>query len=321
MNARRFAGVIMLLALLAPLLSNDVPLVACVAGQWHFPAVADWFGAASAPPFDGLWRQWHASLPADSVDWACMPPWPHGPYEAVLTRADQAPSLAHPLGTDALGRDMLARLLHGARSSVGGGAIAVLLSMGIGVLLGGLAGLRRGWCDVVVLRLIEVFLCFPSLVLLLFGAAFFGDSWIALIVVMAGVFWTSFARIVRGELLSLRERDFVLVARSLGVPSLQLLVGHLWPQLRSQIAVTAAFCLGTAIAAESTLSFLGLGPGAAGTSWGTMLRLGSERAHVAGWHAWLVPAVAIAGTVVLCHRLAAAVDRDSCFASRASRAS
>jgi peptide/nickel transport system permease protein len=282
--------------------------VARVAGVWRFPAVADCVGASTAPPFDDTWKRWWARLPTDSPDFAWMPPWPHGPYEVALERADEGPSVGHPLGVDAQGRDLLSRLLHGTRASVGAGAVAVALGMLVGVLLGGWAGLRRGYADALVLRLIEVFLCFPSLLLLMFGAAFFGGSWSALIVVMAAAFWTSFARVVRGQVLSLRERDYVRVARGLGVGRVRILTRHLWPQLRGQVAVTAAFCLGSAIAAESTLSFLGIGPGAAGVSWGTILRQGSERVHAAGWHAWVIPAAVIASAVLICHRL---TERDN----------
>ena len=158
--------------------------------------------------------------------------------------------------------------------------------------------------EFVVLRLVEVFLCFPSLLFLLFATAFFGDSTIGLVLVMASIFWTSFARIVRGELLSLRERDFVLVARGLGVSEWRILARHLLPQARSQIGVTAAFCMASSIVAESTLSFLGLGPGPAATSWGNMLRQGSELAHVGAWHLWVFPTAAIVAVVVTCHVLA-----------------
>ena len=131
---------------------------------------------------------------------------------------------------------------------------------------------------------------------------------------MALLFWMSFARIVRGEVLSLRERDFVMVARGLGVPLWRLLLRHLLPQVSRQVGVTAAFCLAAAIVAESTLSFLGIGPNAA-SSWGAMLRQGSEHAAEGAWHLWFFPALTIAGVVVGCHlladRLRAEVMRDN----------
>ncbi len=298
------AGTLLALALLAPLLVNDVPLAARVAGHWSFPAVADLFGKAPTGPEDLSWKQWWARLPADADDLVVMPPWPYGPEETNNALFGAPPTAAHPFGNDDTGRDLLARIVHGAHTAVLIGGTAVLLAALLGVAIGAVAGLRRGLVDMLVQRVIEVFLCFPSLLFLLFAAAFFGDSQLGLVLVMAGLFWTSFARIVRGELLSLRERDYVQVARSLGVRELRLVTHHLLPQVRSQIGVTAAFAMANAVVAEATLSFLGLGPGALTSSWGTLLQQGREHAHLGTWHLWLFPALAIVGFVVLCHVLA-----------------
>ncbi len=297
------AGAFVLIGLLAPFLANDVPLVARVDGTWHFPAVADCFGRPTAGPDDLSWKRWWSRLTVGSDDFAVMPPWPYGPLETDATRFRAGPSLSHPLGNDDTGRDVLARLVHGAGTAVRIGGAAVLLAGFVGTLLGALAGRRRGLADCLVLRLIEVFLCFPSLLFLLFATAFFGSSSLSLVVVMAALFWTSFARIVRGELLSLRERDFVLVARGLGVSEWRILTRHLLPQVKSQIGVTTAFCLATAVTAESTLSFLGLGPGAA-SSWGEMLKQGSGAAALGAWHLWLFPTAALIAVVAGCHGFA-----------------
>ncbi|HEX6811226.1 MAG TPA: ABC transporter permease [Planctomycetota bacterium] len=299
-----FGGLVLLVGLLAPLLANDVPIAARVGGRWHFPAVADCFGQASAGPDDLAWKQWWSRLPADSPDFVIMPLWPYGPIETDSARFRAAPSVAHPFGNDDTGRDVLARLVHGASTAVTIGGPAVLLAGLLGTLLGALAGFRRGWIDVLVQRLIELFMCFPTLMFLLFAASFLGDSRMGLILVMACTFWTSFARIVRGELLSLREREFVLVARGLGVGEWRLLRRHLLPLAKGQIAVTAAFCMASAVTAESTLSFLGLAPGGSTVSWGTMLRQGSELAHLGAWHLWLFPAATIVAVVACCHVLA-----------------
>ncbi|MBL8729332.1 MAG: ABC transporter permease [Planctomycetes bacterium] len=297
------AVLFVLVGLLAPFLANDVPLVARVHGTWSFPAVADCFGQSTAGPDDLSWKRWWARLPADAEDFAVMPPWPYGPLETDATRFRAGPSVAHPLGNDDTGRCVLARLVHGAGTAVRIGGAAVLLAGLVGTLLGALAGRRRGLVDFLVQRLIEVFLCFPSLLFLLFATAFFGSSSLGLVLVMAALFWTSFARIVRGELLSLRERDFVLVARGLGVSEWRILTRHLLPQVRSQIGVTAAFCLAAAIVAESTLSFLGLGAGGP-SSWGEMLRQGSTAAAMGAWHLWVFPTVAIVAVVAGCHAFA-----------------
>lgn len=300
---RLAATAFVLIGLLAPFLANDVPLVARVDGAWRFPAVADTFGVPTAGPHDLSWKQWWSRLSPDDDDFALMPPWPYGPQETDATRYRAAPSLSHPLGNDDTGRDVLARLVHGAGTAVRVGGGAMLLAGLVGTLLGALAGRRRGIADFLVLRLVEVFLCFPSMLFLLFAHAFFGGSDLALVLVIAALFWTGFARIVRGELLSLRERDFVLVARGLGVSEWRILTRHLLPQVKSQIGVTAAFCLAAAIVAESTLSFLGLGSGAA-SSWGVMLRQGSAAAALGAWHLWLFPTLAIVAVVAGCHAFA-----------------
>ena len=290
--------------LFAPVLANDVPLAARIDGVWSFPAVEDWFGSPPPGPNDLSWKQWWSRLPAQSPDVAIMPPWPYGPAETNPRLFRAAPSIGHPFGNDDTGRDVLARLVHGAGAAVRIGGAAVAIGALLGVVLGALAGYRRGLADFVVMRLVEVFLCFPTLLFLVFAAAFFGESTTGVVVVMASLFWTSFARIVRGELLSLGERDFVLVARGLGVPGRTVLFRHLLPQIGSQIGVTAAFCMAAAISAEATLSFFGIGPGRATVSWGTMLRQGSELAHAGAWHLWFFPTLAITAVVACCHRLA-----------------
>ncbi len=301
---------VVLVGLFAPLLANEVPLVARHGGRWSFPAFAHLVGRASPGPQDLSWKQWWSRLPAGGEDFACMPPWSYGPIETDPARARAEPSMGHPCGCDDTGRDVLARLIHGARSVVLLGLPAVLLGMVVGTLLGALAALRAGIADVIVSRLIELFLCFPMLLFLLFVSAFFGNSRVGLVIVMASLFWTSFARIVRGALLSLREREFVHVARGLGVPERRIFTRHLLPQVWSQIGVTAAFCMAAAVVAESTLSFLGLGAGDASSSWGTMLRDGSELAVVGAWHLWFFPAAAIVCVVVCCHVLADRLRRD-----------
>ncbi|HLQ38253.1 MAG TPA: ABC transporter permease, partial [Planctomycetota bacterium] len=255
-------------------------------------------------PQDSSWKQWRAQLPPDSDDFALMPPWPYGPGETDPPAIYGKPSAAHPFGSDDTGRDVLARMLHGTRTAVCIGLGAVLLAMLVGVPIGALAGCCGGWVDLLLLRLIEIFLCFPSLFLALVVAAFFGDSVLWVVLVLASVFWVSFARMVRGELLSLRERDFVATARGLGIRPLQLLRRHLLPQVRGPVLVTAAFCMAQAVTLESTLSFLGLGPGSKASSWGSVLQQGRASAHLGMWHLWLVPALAIVATVLCCHGLA-----------------
>lgn len=299
-----FVGFVLFVGLFAPLVANEVPLVARVGGHWSFPAFADLVGAPPVGPADQSWKQWWASLPSDADDFAWLPPWPYGPNEVDPSRYRLGPCFAHPFGNDDTGRDMLARVVHGTATVVELGLPAVLLGALVGTLLGAWAGYRRGLVEVLVLRAIELFLCFPTLLFLLFAAAFLGNSLVWSVLVLAAMFWTSFARIVRGALLSLRERDFVLVARGLGVPEWRILTHHLLPQVWSQVGVTAAFCMAAAVVAESTLSFLGIGLRAGTSSWGTMLKQGSEQAVLGCWHLWFFPTLAIVAVVVGCHLLA-----------------
>lgn len=305
---RRLAVVLALalvvVAFLAPLLANDVPLVARVDGGLVFPALADYLGAPPPGPGGQDWKTWWARLPEDSGDWAWMPPWPYGPFETDPDRVLRGPGIEHPLGNDDTGRDVLARLLHGTATAMGIGLSSTALALIVGVLLGGFAGYFGGWTEVLLGRVLEVFLCFPVLLFLLAAGAFFGDSTAGVVVVMALVFWTSFARIVRGEMLSLRERDFVLAARGLGVSGPRILLRHLLPLLRGPILVTAAFCVAQAVVAESTLSFLGLGPGLSAASWGSVLKQGKDYAHLGAWHLWLFPGLLLVATITCCHALA-----------------
>jgi peptide/nickel transport system permease protein len=291
------------LAALAPLLANDRPLVVRIGGELRFPAFASYLGGRGPAPGAVPWKQWWAELADGSGDWAVMPPWPYGPTEVMPDRIDRGPGFAHPLGNDSVGRDVLARLLHGATHALLIGLGAVLLALLIGVPLGALAGYCGGWIDHVVSRVIEVFLCFPALFLVLAVAAFLGDSLLGVVIVLGLVYWTAFARIVRGELLSLREREFVLAARGLGVGRVRLVVRHLLPATKGLIAVTAAFLAANAIVVESTLSFLGVGGGQR-VSWGAMLAQGRMHAAAGHWHLWLFPSLALIVSICALHALA-----------------
>jgi len=299
-----FAGFLLLLVLFGPLLVNNVPLAARVDGSWSFPAFVDLVATPPPGPEDSSWAAWSDRLAEDSKDFAVFPLWPYGPSEVNAEMMLATPSWAHPFGNDDTGRDILARVVRGARITIGVSLLGVLLAAAIGVSLGALAAVRGGVVDWLVLRLVETFMCFPTLLLLLVTAAFFGSSVVSLVVAFALVMWSSFARIVRGELLAMREREFVRIARGLGVSNLRLLFGHLLPQVRGQIGVTAAFCVAAAVVAEATLSFLGIGPGVQGGSWGSILAQGKDNAHFGLWHLWLFPGIAIVATVVCCHALA-----------------
>ncbi len=294
----------LLVAALAPFLAGDRPFMARVAGELSFPGLSSYLGTEEPGPAGQTWRQWWLSLDSSSEDWGIMPIWMQGPEEVHEDLFLAGPSDSHPLGNDDTGRDQLSRLIHGALRALTVALGTVCLGILIGVPLGALAGLRGGWTDILVLRAMEVFLCFPGVLAILAAAAFFGGSTWLVILVLGIVYWPAFARIVRGEFLSLREREFVHVARSLGISAPAILFRHMLPCIKGQVYVTAAFVAANAIIAESTLSFLGLGAGLREVSWGGMLAQGKTHAAGPAWHLWLFPAIVVVAVILSLHALA-----------------
>ncbi|MBK8980302.1 MAG: ABC transporter permease [Planctomycetes bacterium] len=297
-----------LLGAVAPWLANDVPIVARADGVLRWPVAERLTDGFSEAPGARRWKDWWAELPVDASggDWAVMPPWTYGPGEVLPGQALDRPSASHPLGVDDAGRDQLARLLHGASTAFLVAFGSVLLSSCVGCVIGGLAGMRgaRSVTDVVATRGIEVFTCFPAVLALLAGATYLGPGLPTVVAVLAAVQWPVFARVVRGELLSLRERPFVEAARGLGEGPLRILRRHLLPELRGPVLVAAAMVAAEAILAESTLTFLGLGLGLGSVSWGAMLDQGRAQAYAGAWHLWLFPALALASAVIALYALA-----------------
>jgi len=234
-----------------------------------------------------------------TVALALFAPWlsPGDPMEQALERALAAPSAAHPLGTDRLGRDVLTRLLHGARISLSIALLAVGLSITIGSLLGAVAGLVGGWVDAVVMRTVDVVLAFPRLVLLLVVAGLFQDSYLFLVLVLGLTQWPPPTRLVRAEVRGLRERDFVLAARALGFSRRRIVLRHLIPNALAPVLVSATLGVGDTIVLEAGLSFLGVGLDPQIPSWGTMLADGRS-AMLNGWWVGVFPGVAIVVVVV-----------------------
>ena len=203
----------------------------------------------------------------------------------------------HPLGTDHLGRDILSRILYGGRISLGVGLTAVTLSAAIGVSLGLVAGFFGGRADAVIMRIVDVFLAIPY-ILLAMGVVFaLGPSLLNVIVVMGATRWVQFARIVRADVLSLREREFVAGARARGNRSLRLLLRHVLPNALTPIIVVATLELAFMIIYESALSFLGLGVQPPTPTWGWMLADGRNYVATAWWLATF-PGLAIMVTVL-----------------------
>jgi peptide/nickel transport system permease protein len=209
----------------------------------------------------------------------------------------QAPSLAYPLGTDDLGRDVLARILYGARISLLVGFVAVGIATSIGIVLGALSGYYGGWVDGLTMRFVDIMLCFPSFFLILAVIAFLEPSIWNIMIIIGLTGWMGVARLVRAEFLSLRERDFVVAARALGASDSRLIFRHILPNALSPILVSATLGVAGAILTESALSFLGIGVQPPTPSWGNMLIAGKQTLGTAWWLS-AFPGLAILVTVL-----------------------
>jgi peptide/nickel transport system permease protein len=219
------------------------------------------------------------------------------PYRTDLGARLQPPSAAHVLGQDPLGRDVLARLFHGARVSFAVGGAVVAVSLLLGTLLGATAGYRGDWFDEILARLIDVLLAFPGLLLAIGLVAVLGPSLRNVVLALGVLGWTGYARLVRTEVAALRRREFVQAAQALGASPLRIVVRHLLPLAAPALLVQATFGLSSAVVAEASLSFLGLGATPPTPSWGAMLDEGRAFLLVAP-HLTLAPGAAIAATVL-----------------------
>ncbi|MDA3902755.1 MAG: ABC transporter permease [Desulfuromusa sp.] len=207
------------------------------------------------------------------------------------------PSITHPFGTDDLGREVLVRMLYGARISLLVGFVAVGISTLIGIILGALAGYYGGWIDALVMRFVDIMLCFPTFFLILAVIAFLDPSIWNIMIVIGLTSWMGVARLIRAEFLSLRQRDFVLAAQALGATDLRLIFRHILPNAMSPVLVSATLGVAGAILTESALSFLGIGVQPPTPSWGNMLIIGKQTLGSAWWLS-VIPGLAILITVL-----------------------
>jgi peptide/nickel transport system permease protein len=230
---------------------------------------------------------------------------PHDPLRAVKGFSGFSPpawesggSWSRPLGTDFLGRDVFSRLIHGARVSVIVGLTGAAVAGGIGMFMGVVAGYFGGWADTVIMRVVDAWLAVPSLVLAILLAIVLGPSMWNIVLILGIVYWTRYARILRGEVLSLRERDFVKLAQVAGASRTRIIVRHIVPNVFNTWLVLVSLTVGVVIVAEASLSFLGVGVPAPKPAWGSMLNESRTQLLAGRWWLMLAPALAIGLTVL-----------------------
>jgi peptide/nickel transport system permease protein len=222
---------------------------------------------------------------------------PHSPEAIDTSLRGAPPSATYPLGNDDVGRDILSRIIYGSRIALIVGLGATAIAVSVGVTIGATAGYFGGRVDFVLSRLVDTLMAFPLLALLLTLSAVFGPSLRNVVIVIGLTVWASYARLVRAEVLSLREQDFVLAARALGAGDRRIIIRHIVPNALGPVIVIASLAIGGIIILESALSFLGLGVSRPTASWGTMLSDGRE--FIRNYpHIAIAPGVAITVTVL-----------------------
>lgn len=300
-----FISVVVVVALLAPLLANDRPIVTSYKGDVKFPAFATyvdiwvpWSSLRSEMksyeltegyfPFSdyeadlkGLdWKEARAQTPGD-FGFAFWPPVEWNPQQfdesAIKLRPGdpQAKASGHILGTDDQGRDVLARIIHGCVVATLVGVIAMGVATSIGLFLGVIAGYLGGWTDLILSRVVEVVICFPAFFLIIAVISFMERSIVNIMLVIGLIRWTGIFRLVRGEVMKARGLDYVIAARALGVSQWRVMFKHLLPNSVAPVFVSVAFGIAGAVLTESSLSFLGFGDPSV-PSWGEIIQQGRK---------------------------------------------
>ncbi len=222
---------------------------------------------------------------------------PYDPDEIDTSILLEAPSLSHLCGTDDLGRDVFSRMVYGARISLTVGFVAVGIATLLGMIVGAVAGYFGGWVDGVMMRLVDLMLTIPTFFLILAVIAFLEPSIYNIMIVIGLTGWMGVARLVRADFMALKERDFVMAAKAVGLSDFTIIVKHLLPNAMAPVLVSATLGVAGAILTESSLSFLGIGVQPPTPSWGNILTLGKDNIEFAWWLS-VYPGLAILITVL-----------------------
>jgi peptide/nickel transport system permease protein len=273
------AGIALLasIALGAPFIAGKRPIACRYKGEWYFPVTFHYTGRENPAFFldpDGLIfkRPYGEVLAEDADSFAIWPVVRTDPLDPSGDEANLPPGSGHPFGTDSMGRDVFARIVHGTSTALLVGLLSMGIATAIGIIVGGLAGGLGGWVDLVLSRLIDLTMSIPSIILVLFLVAVLEKPTIWHVMAAIGLTrWESIARYVRAEFLRLREAEFVLAARALGASRPRIMVRYLLPNSLAPVIVAMSFGIAGAILLESSLSFVGVGVDPLRPSWGAML--------------------------------------------------
>jgi peptide/nickel transport system permease protein len=289
-------GLLALLAVFADFVANDKPYYIELEGESYFPVLIDyqvWLGFRQWPSQLANQRFSRLAETAESVSW------PPIPYSATVPDISgdvfEPPSREHWLGTDGLGRDVAAGLVHGIRVSLTIGLVVVAIQASIGVLLGGLAGYYGGPADLALSRLFEVMLGIPTFFLIITVAAVFKPSIYLIMVILGLTGWVGIARLIRAEFLRVRAMDYVAAAQVLGASDTRIMLRHILPNAIAPVLVSMSFGVASAILTESGLSFLGIGVPAHVVTWGSILAV--AQSNTTAWWLAVFPGAAIFLTV------------------------
>lgn len=296
-NRLALAGLIVVIllfasAIFAPLISNSKPYIYITAEKTYYPVFFDY------PELRDV------DLRKTGAGFKIFPPVKYDPSEYDLDYIVAPPCAKHILGTDEQGRDLAARMIHGSRVSIFVGFVAVFIYVSIGIIIGAAAGFYGGYADMIISRIIEIVICFPTFFLILTVIALFDKSMMKIdssgmmgIMIVIGITsWTGIARIVRGEFLKLRESDFVTAARAIGASDFLIILKHVLPNSLAPVLVSATFGIASTILIESSLSFLGFGVQPPTPSWGDILSQSRDFMDFAWWLT-LIPGLAIFFTI------------------------
>lgn len=290
-------GIIVAIAVFADVLANDKPIVASYNDEILFPIARQY-------AVDLGWSTWGAEFATVDwreldYEWAVFPPVPYGPGttdKSLISLADRAPSAQHWLGTDGIGRDVLSGLIHGSRYALAIGIVAMSIALAIGLVLGAVAGYFGGLTDIIISRLIEVVITFPTFFLIITIVAMLQQGSIELLMLLIGLTgWTPIARFMRGEVLRVRNLEYVSAATALGYSTPRVIFRHVLPNAIAPVLIYAAFGIVSAILFESALSFLGFGVPPTVVTWGSVLYKARESTY--SWWLAVFPGLMIFITV------------------------